>query len=75
MGDVGLFTLIREGCIFFLFADFDQQILTWISAEVRSCTLQYVSLSTKSAIDFWSHYALEVVEKVMLTVYLTSCTF
>ena len=44
----------------------------WISAEVRSCALQYVFLSTESAVCFWEHCALEVVEKVVLTVYM--CT-
>ena len=29
--------------------------------------IQYVFLSTKSAVDFWLHYAFEVVEKVVLT--------
>ena len=47
-----------------LFADFEQLTLIWMSANVRSCALQYVFLSTKSAFGFWSHYALEVVEKV-----------
>ena len=60
------------GNLVFLFADSNSKLFLWISAEVRSCALQYVFLSTKSAFGFWSHYALEVVEKVMPTVYM--CT-
>ena len=55
---------------FLLFADSISKLFIWISAEVRSCALQYVFLSTNSAVDVWSHYALEVVEKVVLTVYM-----
>ena len=60
-----------------LFADSISKLFVWISAEVRSCALQSIFLSTKSAVGFWSHYALEVVEKVVLTVtvYLASCAF
>ena len=58
-----------------LFADSISKLFIWISAEICSCALQYDSPSTKSAIGFWSHYALELVENVVLTVYLTSCTF
>ena len=54
----------------FLFADSISKLFIWISAEIRSCALQYVFLSTNS--DFLLHYALEVVEKVVLTVYM--CT-
>ena len=32
-------------------------------------------LSTKSAVGFWSHFALEVVEKVVLAVYLRAGSF
>ena len=32
-------------------------------------------LSTKSAVGFWSHFALEVVEKVVLAVYLRAESF
>ena len=28
--------------------------------------LRYVFLSTNSAVGFWSHYALEVIEKVVM---------
>ena len=53
-----------------LFADFEQQPLKYISAEIRPCALQYVFLSTKSAVGFWSHYALELVEKVVLKLHI-----
>ena len=58
--------------VMFLFADSISKLFIWIPAEVRSCALQYVFLSTKSALGVWSHYALEVAEKVVLTVYI--CT-
>ena len=53
-----------------LVADSISKLFIWISAEVRSCALQYVFLSTNSAIGFWSHYALEVVEKIVLSLYI-----
>ena len=43
--------------LFFLFSDFE-------TAEVRSCALQYFFLSTKSAVGFWSHYVLEMVDSL-----------
>ena len=45
----------------------------WISAEVRSCALQYVFLSTKSPVVFWSHYALEVAYSVPYKLHILVC--
>ena len=53
-----------------MFADSISKLFIWISAEVRSCALQYVFLSTNLAVGFWSHYALGVVEKAVLTEYM-----
>ena len=61
-------------CFNFLFADSISKLFIWISAIVRSCAPQYVFLSTKSAVGVWSHYALEVFEKVVLTEYICTTT-